>query len=89
MVVASQGWYFPSPAAARHQAVGQLGALSAQSTSAVVSAAKSAKIGFVGWVHMGGNMAARFLGEGYEVFGEERSGAGEQAPLSRSDWQRS
>jgi 3-hydroxyisobutyrate dehydrogenase-like beta-hydroxyacid dehydrogenase len=33
----------------------------------------SPKIGFVGLGHMGGNMAARFLAEGYEVYGEERT----------------
>jgi 3-hydroxyisobutyrate dehydrogenase-like beta-hydroxyacid dehydrogenase len=32
-----------------------------------------AKLGFVGHGHMGGNMAARFLDAGYEVYGEERS----------------
>src|SRR5690242_8943694 len=31
------------------------------------------KVGFVGLGHMGGNMAARFLATGYEVFGEERN----------------
>jgi 3-hydroxyisobutyrate dehydrogenase-like beta-hydroxyacid dehydrogenase len=31
------------------------------------------RIGFVGLGHMGGNMAARFLGAGYEVHGEARS----------------
>ena len=30
-------------------------------------------IGFVGLGHMGGNMAARFLGAGYPVYGEEES----------------
>jgi 3-hydroxyisobutyrate dehydrogenase-like beta-hydroxyacid dehydrogenase len=30
-------------------------------------------VGFVGLGHMGGNMAARLLGAGYEVFGEARS----------------
>jgi 3-hydroxyisobutyrate dehydrogenase-like beta-hydroxyacid dehydrogenase len=30
-------------------------------------------IGFVGLGHMGGNMAARFLGAGYDVYGEARS----------------
>ena len=34
---------------------------------------KSTKIGFVGLGHMGGNMAARFLAEGYEVYGEART----------------
>jgi 3-hydroxyisobutyrate dehydrogenase-like beta-hydroxyacid dehydrogenase len=33
----------------------------------------TAKIGFVGLGHMGGNMAARFLAAGYTVCGEERS----------------
>jgi 3-hydroxyisobutyrate dehydrogenase-like beta-hydroxyacid dehydrogenase len=36
-------------------------------------AATSARIGFVGLGHMGGNMAARFLAAGYTVYGEERS----------------
>ena len=36
-------------------------------------AATSAKIGFVGLGHMGGNMAARFLAAGYPVYGEDRS----------------
>lgn len=31
------------------------------------------KIGFVGLGHMGGNMAARFIGAGYAVYGEDRS----------------
>src|SRR5215208_6896234 len=31
------------------------------------------KIGFVGLGNMGGNMAARFLAAGYEVYGEERN----------------
>ena len=35
--------------------------------------ATSARIGFVGLGHMGGNMAARFLAAGYPVYGEERS----------------
>ena len=35
--------------------------------------ATSARIGFVGLGHMGGNMAARFLAAGYTVFGEARS----------------
>ena len=30
-------------------------------------------IGFVGLGHMGGNMAARYLGAGYAVYGEDRS----------------
>ena len=34
--------------------------------------ATSARIGFVGLGHMGGNMAARFLAAGYTVFGEAR-----------------
>ncbi len=33
---------------------------------------KTATIGFVGLGHMGGNMAARFLGAGYSVYGQER-----------------
>jgi 3-hydroxyisobutyrate dehydrogenase-like beta-hydroxyacid dehydrogenase len=32
-----------------------------------------AAIGFIGLGHMGGNMAARLLGAGYEVYGEERN----------------
>ncbi len=36
-------------------------------------AATSARIGFVGLGHMGGNMAERFLAAGYTVYGEERS----------------
>jgi 3-hydroxyisobutyrate dehydrogenase-like beta-hydroxyacid dehydrogenase len=35
-------------------------------------ATTTAKIGFVGLGHMGGNMAARFLGAGYSVYGESR-----------------
>jgi len=35
-------------------------------------AATTASIGFVGLGHMGGNMAARLLGAGYTVYGEER-----------------
>jgi 3-hydroxyisobutyrate dehydrogenase len=31
------------------------------------------KVGLVGLGHMGGNMAARFLAAGYEVYGEERN----------------
>jgi len=38
------------------------------------------KIGFVGLGHMGGNMAARFLGAGYTVFGETRNRS-DVAPL--------
>ena len=34
---------------------------------------KALTIGFVGLGHMGGNMAARFLGAGYTVYGEDRS----------------
>jgi 3-hydroxyisobutyrate dehydrogenase-like beta-hydroxyacid dehydrogenase len=30
-------------------------------------------IGFVGLGHMGGNMAARFLGAGYRVYGTNRT----------------
>lgn len=33
----------------------------------------TSKLGFVGLGHMGGNMAARFLGAGYPVYGEARS----------------
>ncbi len=36
-------------------------------------ATTSPKIGFVGLGHMGGNMAARFLATGYEVYGEART----------------
>ena len=35
--------------------------------------AKSTTIGFVGLGHMGGNMAARLLAAGYEVYGEART----------------
>jgi 3-hydroxyisobutyrate dehydrogenase-like beta-hydroxyacid dehydrogenase len=35
-------------------------------------ATTTAKIGVVGLGHMGGNMAARFLGAGYSVYGESR-----------------
>ena len=35
-------------------------------------ATTTAKIGFVGLGHMGGNMDARFLGSGYSVYGESR-----------------
>ena len=35
-------------------------------------------IGFVGLGHMGGNMAARYLGAGYTVYGETRSNGGSQ-----------
>ena len=35
-------------------------------------ATATTKIGFVGLGHMGGNMAARFLGAGYPVYGEAR-----------------
>jgi 3-hydroxyisobutyrate dehydrogenase-like beta-hydroxyacid dehydrogenase len=35
--------------------------------------ATSARIGFVGLGHMGGNMAARFLAAGYTVYGEART----------------
>src|SRR5437764_11812998 len=38
-----------------------------------MAATTPSKIGFVGLGHMGGNMAARFLAAGYEVYGEERS----------------
>jgi 3-hydroxyisobutyrate dehydrogenase-like beta-hydroxyacid dehydrogenase len=40
-----------------------------------VSAARPT-IGFVGLGHMGGNMAARYLDDGYEVYGEARSKQG-------------
>jgi 3-hydroxyisobutyrate dehydrogenase-like beta-hydroxyacid dehydrogenase len=36
------------------------------------------RIGFVGLGNMGGNMAARFLAEGYPVYGEQRDQAGAQ-----------
>jgi 3-hydroxyisobutyrate dehydrogenase-like beta-hydroxyacid dehydrogenase len=39
----------------------------------ILSPATSAKIGFVGLGHMGGNMAARFLAAGYTVYGEAQS----------------
>jgi 3-hydroxyisobutyrate dehydrogenase-like beta-hydroxyacid dehydrogenase len=35
-------------------------------------ATTTAKVGFVGLGHMGGNMAARFLASGYTVYGESR-----------------
>ena len=38
-----------------------------------MAATTSPKIGFVGLGHMGGNMAARFLAAGYEVYGEART----------------
>jgi 3-hydroxyisobutyrate dehydrogenase-like beta-hydroxyacid dehydrogenase len=38
-----------------------------------MSGTKQARIGVIGLGHMGGNMAARFLAAGYEVYGEERS----------------
>jgi 3-hydroxyisobutyrate dehydrogenase len=38
-----------------------------------MAAAMSTRIGFVGLGHMGGNMAARFLAAGYDVYGEERA----------------
>jgi len=34
---------------------------------------RTARIGFVGLGHMGGNMAARFLAAGYTVYGEQRT----------------
>src|SRR5947199_4727421 len=37
------------------------------------TAATTPRIGFVGLGHMGGNMAARFLAAGYEVYGEART----------------
>ena len=39
-------------------------------------AATKPAIGFVGLGHMGGNMAARFLAAGYQVYGEARSREG-------------
>jgi 3-hydroxyisobutyrate dehydrogenase-like beta-hydroxyacid dehydrogenase len=41
-------------------------------------AAKATSIGFIGLGHMGGNMAARLLAAGYEVYGEAQSRAGAQ-----------
>jgi 3-hydroxyisobutyrate dehydrogenase-like beta-hydroxyacid dehydrogenase len=41
-------------------------------------ATTSAKVGFVGLGHMGGNMAARFLAAGYPVYGEAQSREGAQ-----------
>jgi 3-hydroxyisobutyrate dehydrogenase-like beta-hydroxyacid dehydrogenase len=38
-----------------------------------MAAATSPTIGFVGLGHMGGNMAARFLAAGYEVYGHQRT----------------
>jgi 3-hydroxyisobutyrate dehydrogenase-like beta-hydroxyacid dehydrogenase len=38
-----------------------------------MAAPTAPKVGFVGLGHMGGNMAARFLAAGYEVYGEERT----------------
>jgi len=38
-----------------------------------MSGTEHARIGVIGLGHMGGNMAARFLAAGYEVYGEERS----------------
>ena len=35
--------------------------------------ATDTSVGFVGLGHMGGNMAARFLASGYQVYGEQRS----------------
>ena len=35
--------------------------------------ATETSVGFVGLGHMGGNMAARLLGAGYQVYGEQRS----------------
>ena len=40
-------------------------------------------IGFVGLGHMGGNMAARFLGAGYPVYGEARDRGHAQARAAR------
>ncbi|HEV7584257.1 MAG TPA: NAD(P)-dependent oxidoreductase [Solirubrobacteraceae bacterium] len=40
--------------------------------------AAASSIGFVGLGHMGGNMAARLLAAGYEVYGEARSRPGAQ-----------
>jgi 3-hydroxyisobutyrate dehydrogenase-like beta-hydroxyacid dehydrogenase len=39
---------------------------------AAQDAARATPIGFIGLGHMGGNMAARFLAAGYEVYGEAR-----------------
>jgi len=36
-------------------------------------AATARRVGFVGLGHMGGNMTARFLAAGYEVYGEDRN----------------
>ena len=38
-----------------------------------MAATTSPTIGFVGLGHMGGNMAARFLAAGYEVYGQQRT----------------
>jgi 3-hydroxyisobutyrate dehydrogenase-like beta-hydroxyacid dehydrogenase len=40
-----------------------------------MAATTSPKLGFVGLGHMGGNMAARFLAAGYEVYGQQRTRA--------------
>jgi 3-hydroxyisobutyrate dehydrogenase-like beta-hydroxyacid dehydrogenase len=40
-----------------------------------MTATTATRIGFVGLGHMGGNMAARLLGAGYTVYGEERNRA--------------
>lgn len=48
---------------------------------------KTATIGFVGLGHMGGNMAARFLGAGYSVYGQERHRDHAQALIDDGlDW---
>ena len=44
-------------------------------------------LGFVGLGHMGGNMAARFLGAGYTVYGETRH-RGEVQDLEREGTRR-
>ena len=43
-----------------------------------MATATEPRIGFVGLGNMGGNMAARFLAEGYPVFGEQRDRAAAQ-----------
>ena len=48
-----------------------------------MTAATSPKIGFVGLGHMGGNMAARLLAAGYEVYGEARTRKNAQHLLDR------
>lgn len=47
-----------------------------------------ARLGVIGLGHMGGNMASRFLGAGFEVHGEDRSREGAQALVSQGlQWQ--